>query len=115
MGDWGDQHRFFSFERMEYATCGRIPCLGYMGFWLLIGPLNEVIPGSVRGAAARLRLLEGREAVKMTCSARWDDGSIWFATVFDPTADDVKTLWRLVGSYILLFSNMNVMRNQHLS
>ena len=56
-----------------------------------------------------------RDAVKMTCSARWDDELIWFATVFDPTADDVKTLWRLVGSYILLFSNMNVMRNQHLS
>ena len=55
------------------------------------------------------------DAVKMTCNARWDDGSIWFATVFDPTADDVKTLRRLVGSYILLFSNMNVMRNQHIS
>ena len=89
-------------------TCdGWRPCsLRLYGlFWPPISPTTEEIASSVRGAAARVRAL-GHDAVKTRCiGAGCYDQMIWSVPASSLTVEDVKTLWWLLASSVILFSN----------
>ena len=95
--------------RFAHTCDGWRPCYGL--FWPPISPTTEEIASSVCGAAARVRAL-GHDAVKMRrIGAGCYDQMIWSVPALSLTVEDVKTLWWLVGSSVLLFCNDVILKD----